>query len=166
MTWGDRFRVNTPDVTHEVIDDEAVIINLETGHYYSLQLVGAEIWTLVAATASIGAIVDHLTQGYACERSEVESIVSSLIAQLREERLIVPLEAGHPATLPRPISSVRPQRPLQVPRLQKFTDMQELLLLDPIHEVDDRGWPHRKVEQPLTGAGGASTQDRRHDSAP
>jgi hypothetical protein len=29
--------------------------------------------------------------------------------------------------------------------LQKFTDMQELLLLDPIHEVDERGWPHRKL---------------------
>jgi hypothetical protein len=25
--------------------------------------------------------------------------------------------------------------------LQKFTDMQDLLLLDPIHEVDESGWP-------------------------
>jgi hypothetical protein len=28
------------------------------------------------------------------------------------------------------------------PVLDKYTDMQELLLLDPIHEVDDAGWPH------------------------
>lgn len=27
--------------------------------------------------------------------------------------------------------------------LTKYTDMQELLLLDPVHEVDDEGWPSR-----------------------
>jgi hypothetical protein len=113
MTSGDRFRTKTPDVTHEVIDDEAVIINLETGHYYSPQGTGADIWTLVTAEASVGAIVDHLTQSYACERSEIEPIVSSLIAQLQEERLIVPLEAGHPTTLPQTIPSARPLRSFQ-----------------------------------------------------
>jgi hypothetical protein len=25
--------------------------------------------------------------------------------------------------------------------LQKYTDMADLLLLDPIHEVDEQGWP-------------------------
>jgi hypothetical protein len=29
-----------------------------------------------------------------------------------------------------------------VPVLNKYTDMQDLLLLDPIHEVDERGWPN------------------------
>jgi hypothetical protein len=27
--------------------------------------------------------------------------------------------------------------------LEKFTDMHDLLLMDPIHEVSDAGWPHR-----------------------
>ena len=27
--------------------------------------------------------------------------------------------------------------------LGKYTDMQELLLLDPVHEVDEAGWPNR-----------------------
>jgi len=27
------------------------------------------------------------------------------------------------------------------PVLETFSDMQDLLLLDPIHEVDDAGWP-------------------------
>jgi hypothetical protein len=26
--------------------------------------------------------------------------------------------------------------------MQRFSDMQGLLLVDPIHEVDDTGWPH------------------------
>lgn len=27
---------------------------------------------------------------------------------------------------------------------EKYDDMKELILLDPIHEVDARGWPHQK----------------------
>ena len=29
------------------------------------------------------------------------------------------------------------------PNLEKHTDMAELILLDPVHEVDSMGWPHR-----------------------
>ena len=30
------------------------------------------------------------------------------------------------------------------PVLEKYTDMQELLLLDPIHDVEEAGWPKAK----------------------
>jgi hypothetical protein len=29
-----------------------------------------------------------------------------------------------------------------MPPISKFTDMQDIILLDPVHEVDARGWPH------------------------
>jgi len=32
--------------------------------------------------------------------------------------------------------------PFVKPILQKYTDMADLLLLDPIHEVGEQGWPH------------------------
>ena len=33
----------------------------------------------------------------------------------------------------------------QSPEIQKFTDMEDLLLIDPIHEVDEEaGWPNIK----------------------
>jgi hypothetical protein len=28
------------------------------------------------------------------------------------------------------------------PKLEKYTDMQDIILLDPVHQVDNRGWPH------------------------
>jgi hypothetical protein len=31
------------------------------------------------------------------------------------------------------------KRPFQLPRLEKFSDMQEVLLLDPVHDVDPTG---------------------------
>ncbi len=33
-------------------------------------------------------------------------------------------------------------RDYEEPKLGKHTDMQELLLLDPVHEVGETGWPN------------------------
>jgi hypothetical protein len=144
MKLDDRFRVNSPGVTHEVVDDEAVIINLETGNYYSLELVGAEIWTMLAAHLSIRAIIDHLARRYAGDRAHMELAVHGLVGELHREQLIT---AADSETAPEPVSQSPGEglRPFRVPVLQKFTDMQALLLLDPIHEVDERGWPYRKL---------------------
>ena len=42
------YRVNSPQVILETFADEVVIVNLESGSYYSIDKVGAEIWALLA----------------------------------------------------------------------------------------------------------------------
>ena len=44
MSVPGRYRVNEPGVIHQSIDGETVIINLDSGAYYSLDAVGAVIW--------------------------------------------------------------------------------------------------------------------------
>ena len=40
---------------------------------------------------------------------------------------------------------MRRNKPLAAPVLNKYSDMQDLLLLDPIHDVDEEaGWPTNK----------------------
>jgi hypothetical protein len=148
MNSDTRFRVNTPDVTHEVIDGEAVIINLVTGNYYSLEGEGAEIWTLLASSASVGAIVDQMTRCYDGDRSTINDSVLQLVSQLQQEQLIlVSNEMGVSAVADAPHRSTNGngRRQFRATALHKFTDMQELLVLDPIHEVDEAGWPHKKT---------------------
>ena len=48
-----RFRVNEKLVTSKMIDGEAIIINLATGMYHSLDKTGATVWVLVGAGYSI-----------------------------------------------------------------------------------------------------------------
>ena len=31
-----------------------------------------------------------------------------------------------------------------ISRLNRYADMKDLLMLDPIHEVDEKGWPSKK----------------------
>ena len=42
------------------------------------------------------------------------------------------------------------RKPFAVPTLEVFTDMKEFLLVDPIHEVDERGLPQRDTENTVS----------------
>jgi len=142
MSNNNRFRVNTPKVVHETIDGEVVIIHLDTGCYYSLDGVGAVIWSWLDQGASIGEAADRLGQSYPSRQAEAGNTVSRLAAELQAEALIVPLDqpsVSHPAGQVTPLPAA-----FQCPVLHKHTDMQDLLLLDPIHEVDETGWPSIK----------------------
>jgi hypothetical protein len=145
MQGNTSFRVNTPTVSHETIDGEAVIINLDSGNYYSLTGAGATIWGLIVTGHSRDDICRATCDAYQGERSEIENGIEELLSQLQNENLVVsgesiqsPLRATCDG-----ITSNAERTQFQRPELQKYTDMQELLLLDPVHDVDDMGWPRK-----------------------
>jgi len=140
-----RFRVNGPNIVNEIIDGEAVIVNLEKGSYYSLAGAGADIWSALKDGASEREIVESLLERYSGERSNIESSVVDLISQLEKEGVIVQetqesedCRAVHPGSL----SAEKPA--FECPALHKYTDMEAILMLDPIHVVDETGWPSAK----------------------
>jgi Coenzyme PQQ synthesis protein D (PqqD) len=137
-----RYRVNHPQVINETIDDEAIMINLVSGNYYSLDSVGGEVWDLVEQSRSVDEIVTELGNRYEADEELIRRSVSDLFEEMSREQLVVPDE-GAPAVAPVPSAPpVNDRLPFQAPKLQKFTDMQDLILLDPVHEVDSRGWPY------------------------
>lgn len=145
-----RFRVNTPTVTHETIDGEAVIINLDSGNYYSLVDVGSLIWSLVEKGASANELQNLVQQTYQGDASYIDRGVQELLAQLQQENLIVPFDgAGEAVDLTGAAPSNNHEKPsFNPPLLHKYSDMQELLLLDPIHDVDETGWPKPNPDPP------------------
>ena len=149
MSNAGSYRINTPTITHQTIDGEVVLINLETGCYYSLQQSGADIWQLLEAGADAEAIATQLGRRYQAEPGQIASAVEKLLAELREEAIIVP--DASPAANGRQLSGSPAEpsgKPFEPPVFQKFTDMQDLLLLDPIHEVAETGWPNPKEGTP------------------
>jgi Coenzyme PQQ synthesis protein D (PqqD) len=138
------FQVNTPNVVYENIDGETVLINLETGTYYSMLNTAGEIWEYLEKGHDKNAIITDLIQRYDTDLTTLEIAVNNLILQLIEERLIINNPSNTNTNLPsKPIPNEK--LPFTQPLLEKYTDMQDLLLLDPIHEVDEMGWPNPKV---------------------
>jgi hypothetical protein len=143
------FRINTPKVIHETIDGETVIVNLDSGNYYSLDAIGADIWDSVGKGVSVDHIIEDISCRYSGKREEIERAVRLFVNGLLQESLISPLESGDAERRAayEPVATCTPPdglRPFTAPTLQKYSDMQELLLLDPIHEVDETGWPNAK----------------------
>ncbi len=147
-----RFRVNRPKVVDQTIDGEAVIINLETGKYYSLLRSGALIWGLIADSASTADIVAALAGKYQGTHEVFEHAVAGLVRELSDEGLISPVLDGDPPLSVSPawasVSIGETQRlPFEPPLFEKFEDMKYLMLLDPVHEVNEgEGWPRAKSE--------------------
>lgn len=145
-----RFRVNTPTVTHETIDGEAVIINLDSGNYYSLVEVGSFIWGLVEKGASASEVQHAIFQTYQGDATDIDRGVQELLAQLQQENLIVPFDGPGALDLTEavPSNNSHEKPSFDPPLLHKYSDMQELLLLDPIHDVDEAGWPKPNPDLP------------------
>ena len=144
MTTSVNFRINQPTVISEVIDGEAIIVNLDNGAYYSLRDSGCAIWNLLLQGRTMPDVVDAMTAQYHGAAPAIEAAIADLVAELQAEQLIVPDDpARAPSPLPTPTEHQNGNRPhFQQPVLEKFTDMADLLLLDPIHEVEEMGWPH------------------------
>jgi hypothetical protein len=142
------YRVNRPHVVMESFDGEVILVHLEFGTYYSLQGSGEEIWNLIENGLSVEAISGRFVADCEGRAEEIRRSVQNLIDELATEKLIVPVAATEAMVCPEPPSSAaEPRRPFVPPVLERYTDMQDLLLLDPIHDVDESGWPVRKAEE-------------------
>ncbi len=145
MAPSPRYRINSPPITHQTVDDEVIVINLETGSYYSLRGSGALIWSLFEDEADRATICAELSRCFRCPVAEVGGPVGTFVDRLVAERLIVAAEG--PGNADRSVDRDRPRVAVEgefrAPELESFSDLQNLLLLDPIHQVGPQGWPRR-----------------------
>ena len=105
-------------------------MNLETGNYYSLGGSGVEIWRRIAAGCSFPATNADPPVNYHGE-------VRAFLDELEREKMIVPEDPGQESAEEGAWSFSN----WVLPTIEKFTDMRDMLLTDPIHELDESGWP-------------------------
>jgi hypothetical protein len=138
------YRVDEPKVISETFENEIVAINFDSGSYYGMTKAAIEVWRLLKQGASAETMVRHLASLYDAEPAAIAEANDRFLARLREQELIVETEAEEAAGGTEYPQNAR--RPWEPPELSVYEDMQDLLLLDPIHEVDETGWPARKPE--------------------
>lgn len=138
-----RYRINSPAVAHEVIEGEVVIIHFDTGNYYGMRGSAVEMWSLLSHGASLGEVHDALLRRFESDSATIEHAITEFSAQILAENLVI--ETDKPGALPEASSDCAVKKPFDPPIVEIYSDMQDLLLLDPIHEVDEAGWPREKA---------------------
>jgi hypothetical protein len=146
MTDHGHLRLRGAPIIHDTIDNETIAINQLSGAYYSFEGPSALAWQALANGSNAAGLVDLLAAAYEGERPAIEAEVRSFLDQLLGEELVVP-DHGDDRDRPVDLPSRDAKPPFTGLRLQRYTDLEVLLLADPIHEVDDTGWP-MPVNQP------------------
>jgi hypothetical protein len=132
------YRINTPSVVSQTIDRESIIIHFDTGMYYSTNPTGAAIWSLIENGATGEGIIECMRCNYAADDRTIADAVARFIEDLQAEQLIVGTDSVPESTTQSPSAPEGDRPAFSDPILQKYADMAELLLLDPVHEIEDR----------------------------
>ena len=155
MARSARFELSA-QVLHETIDGEVIVIDLGTGTYYSLRGTAAEVWGLVVRFPGVAAseLAHVLAARYGNGTGDIEAAVAQFVSALHDEGLLQALNGTAPATTVEPsaASNGEPAGTFAPPVLEKYTDMQDLVLIDPVHEVSGAGWPHTAADATPNGS--------------
>src|ERR1700688_1331227 len=94
-----RLRRKDDDIVAKVMDGEAVIINLSSGVYYSIDHVGAAMWEMVEGSSSLEEGLAAIVARYDVPQALAQDDVLRLAGELLHHELVV-VAAPEPAEPP------------------------------------------------------------------
>ena len=128
-----RYRPNTREIAHKVLDGEAVLMNLSDGTYYSMNQSGTLVWQLLEAGYSGSDIVTLICRHWHRDDDTVRSDLNRFLQELQQQHLIQPVADSADKEDPPPFPST-----YEAPVLEIYRDMADLLALDPpMPRIDD-----------------------------
>ena len=137
----DRFSPRSRDVASEDFDGEFVVLDLESGKYFSLLGGSAVVWRGLMSGHSVETLCSDLAADDV-RRSQVIALVDALV--------------GHGLLVASADATAAPAEGIAAEfaaasgtfDVEMFDDLADLLLADPIHDVDEEtGWPVMRPEQ-------------------
>jgi hypothetical protein len=139
------YRIDDVAVVSDVIGGEAVILHRVSGDYFSTDGVGCLIWQWLGENRSCGWILKTLNERFAAHPTQIEAAVDTFLRDLLAHKLVQ--EIGEDAKT-QDEAPIEPQGESQAtfaqPVLHVYSDIRRMILLDPIHEVAQEGWPEPK----------------------
>lgn len=125
-----------PHISWEAFDDEFVILDLNSGRYFSCAGGAAVLWRALI----VGHDPAELAQALAAEPELAQQVTRCFAAMQAAELLRADGQA-----LPHTDAILTDLRAAGDDwRFEAFDDLAALLVADPIHETDrEAGWPHR-----------------------
>jgi hypothetical protein len=134
------YRVASGDLYSHNYEDETLIVDTVSGLYFSLRGCAVDVWSLVEAGVGSNEIVAELCRRYDGPNNEIVAATQRCVDELLAYNLILEAESGAIGMV---VPRAEPRQPLAAPIIERYTDMEMLLQLDPIHDASDEGWPMR-----------------------
>jgi hypothetical protein len=138
-----KYQIDRTRIIFEQFEDETVLVNTETGYYYSLSNTGSEILRLLEEGCSADDLPTILF-GSSEDTHQRRDIAEKFVERLVDESIIMLRAPDYSSNIGREPSPAPYGEGVEYvpPVLERFDDVRDLLLIDPIHQVDQEyGWP-------------------------
>jgi hypothetical protein len=116
-----------PEVECTELAEGAVLLNLDTRLYYSLNQIGLELWNASEGAKGPDELARRLTEGFEIDEQTARDVVSRFLPELERERLVVESAEQPASPAPTPEGPSGPLRAFEEPQLIKHDE--------PLHEV-------------------------------
>jgi hypothetical protein len=137
-----QYRSNGPRFVDESVDGEALIMDMVTGTYYTCLGPATIAWDALKRGVEPGDVASMIATMYEADAAAVERDLDAFVAELVQEEMLVARD-GAPASAPvEPPPAPAPAGPYAPMRIERYTDLADLILLDPVQDVSGAGWPH------------------------
>ena len=88
----EQFVVHPSVITRE-LSGETVLLNLESGVYYGLDVVATRVWQLLIQGRTIAGVCEAMADEYDVALEVLRDDVTRLVGELRERGIVTPREA-------------------------------------------------------------------------
>ena len=138
--------IETAEVVSEIIDGEAVMLHRTYGDYFSTDGIGGLVWQWIGEGRSRSQILNMLNPKFSASPASIATAVDSFLADLVAHKLVREIVEGDESATESLIEpQTNPEAEFVRPTLHVYSDIRNMVLLDPIHEVDENiGWPMPK----------------------
>ena len=135
------YKLNEEKMFYDYADGQAVVINYQTGMYYGMGLLASAILDRIIAGKNVDEIITAVKALPQCP-PDIADRVHSFVKELQEKEIIV--DGPDASGGAEPLANGVAEDGFDL-KLDMFAEMADLLLADPVHDVDMKeGWPKLK----------------------
>ena len=80
--------VQVADLVSSSLDEETVMMSVNSGKYYGLDEIGSRIWELIKQPRSVSDLCDILLEEFEVDRKQCEKDVLDFLNELAEKKLL------------------------------------------------------------------------------
>lgn len=138
------YRLNEEKMFFDIADNQAIVIDFTSGIYYGTSTLGSVVLERLVKGNAPERILSALQKLSGCPDT-IETELTAFIGKLKEFEILISGEEKAGGDEPIDGEALTDGFELAV---DAFSEVQELILADPVHEVDvEQGWPVLKEEQ-------------------
>jgi hypothetical protein len=137
-----RYQANTPRIVDDLVDGEVLLIDMVTGAYFSALDASALAWLLLKAGATSEDVATELVARYGIDAADAQRDTDAYVDALTASELLAPRANEVPPAGDLLNGVQLPPHSYAALDVEKFTEIADLILLDPVHDVAETGWPH------------------------